>query len=175
MNESSIQANTDAEGVVLSACLLVPDCLDEIIPILPDAAWYSDANRWVWRALCELRAGGGPIDVVLVASWLNQQNRLQQVGGTPYLALLTDSIPAVANVAHHALLIRDKWRARQAISKAQEIVGVLKTNSAEDLQSYLESAEDAFGQIAHQSTARDLVLLGSHAEAAHAMMDAARR
>jgi len=174
MSEASTQADMLAEGVVLSACLLKPDLLDELIPLLPDAAWYSDANRWVWRALCALRADGGPIDVVLVASWLNQNNRLPQVGGTPYLALLTDATPSVVNAQHHAMLIRDKWRARQAISKAQEIVGVLKTNSAEDLQGYLESAEEAFGQIAHQSMARDLVLLGSHADAAYATMQMAK-
>ena len=37
------------------------------------------------------------------------EERLQQVGGTPYLAQLTDSIPAVAHVAAHARVVRESY------------------------------------------------------------------
>lgn len=110
----------DAEAAVLSAVLLNSAVLDEIAFFEPKH-FYADANRRIFEACLELRAVGRPIDIVSVAGYLRDRERLLQVGGTPYLAQLADATPAVANVADHARSVMRKWDLRQIITMAQRI------------------------------------------------------
>jgi replicative DNA helicase len=113
--------NLDAEGSVLSAILVKPDEYDAIAGVIGPDHFYSDANRRIFEAMAALQTATQPIDVVTVATWLQANNRLAQVGGTPYLAQIQDSIPAVANVASYAEIVRDCWQKRQLIARCQMI------------------------------------------------------
>lgn len=102
---------------MLSAILLkASECLDDLRQVLRPEHFYADANRRVYEAILELDSEGKPVDIVLVAGRLREQGRLQQVGGSPYLATLSDATPAIANVLEHADVIVEKARVRQVIA-----------------------------------------------------------
>jgi replicative DNA helicase len=113
--------SVEAEGAVLSACLLDESraALDTAREIIRDGDFYSDSNRWVWRAILDLDAAGQALDVVMVAKRLRDQNRFEQVGGAAYLAQLADCTPAIAHVADHAQIVADKARQRRMIGTLQ--------------------------------------------------------
>jgi replicative DNA helicase len=111
----------DAEAAVLSAILLDRDALDRVLEILDDPrVFYSQANGLIYDAARQLAEVGTPIDVVSVASWLRDRERLQQVGGASYLAQLSDATPAVAHVAAHARVVKEKARLRSTIAICQQ-------------------------------------------------------
>jgi replicative DNA helicase len=87
------------------------------------------------------------VDVVTVASFLRDRERLQQVGGTPYLAQLTDSIPAVAHVESHARVVTEKWRVRQLIATCQRFAAQGYGDCGE-VQNFIDEAEQAVFDIA---------------------------
>lgn len=121
MSEGKIPpSNLDAEGAVLSAILLESSALDEV-PFLEPKHFYADSNRRIYQAALELRGEGRPVDIVNVAGYLRDREHLQQVGGSPYLAQLSDATPAVAHIADHAKTIVTKWEVRQIIFTAQRI------------------------------------------------------
>ncbi|MGK4002298.1 replicative DNA helicase [Sorangium sp. So ce1036] len=137
----------DAEAAVLSAILLHRDALDRVLEILKAEHFYSEANSRIYEAAQELAAAGTPIDIVSVASWLRDRERLAQVGGAAYLAQLADATPAVAHVAAHARVVYEKWRVRQLIATCQRVaaegygdVGVV--------QEFIDGAEQAVYQLA---------------------------
>lgn len=113
-------SDLDAEAAVLSAILLAPESLEEM-PFLEAKHFYADANRRIYMAALELREVGKPIDAVTVAGVLRDREKLQSVGGTPYIAQLSDATPAVAHVEAHAKTIVTKWEMRQIIFVAQQI------------------------------------------------------
>jgi len=137
----------DAEAAVLSAVLLTNEAFDEVSDLLHAEHFYSDANRRIFEAITELQSAGRPVDVVSVATWLRDRERLQQVGGTPYLAQLTDAIPAVAHVAAHARVVREKWRVRQLISTCQRLAAEGYGDCGE-VQAFIDGAEQAVFDIA---------------------------
>ena len=138
----------DAEAAVLSAVLLEPDAFDRVQETLAPEHFYADANRRIFEAILDLKSmSGQPVDIVSVAAWLRDRNRLQQVGGTPYLAQLADATPAVAHVENHARMIREKWRLRQLISTCQRVTAEGYAG-CEDVQSFIDSAEQAVFDIA---------------------------
>ncbi|WP_437809740.1 replicative DNA helicase [Sorangium sp. So ce1078] len=137
----------DAEAAVLSAILLHRDALDRVLEILKAEHFYSEANSRIYEGAQELAAAGTPIDIVSVASWLRDRERLVQVGGAAYLAQLADATPAVAHVAAHARVVYEKWRVRQLIATCQRVaaegygdVGVV--------QEFIDGAEQAVYQLA---------------------------
>jgi len=144
----------DAEAAVLSAVLLSGEAFDEVNDVLRSEHFYSDANRRIYEAIVDLQGNGRPVDVVTVATWLRDRERLQQVGGTPYLAQLTDSIPAVAHAEAHARVVREKWRVRQLIATCQRFAAE-GYGSYGDVQQFIDGAEQAVFDIARvpESTA----------------------
>ncbi|MBA2724270.1 MAG: hypothetical protein H0U56_15560 [Methylibium sp.] len=116
-------ANLDAEGVVLSACMLdaTKAALDVARTVLESPAdFYADCNRQIFEALLELDAEGKPSGAVLVAQKLRERGDLQRVGGMPYLAQLLEGIP-IADVEAHARLIADKAKQRRLVALYQRL------------------------------------------------------
>jgi replicative DNA helicase len=106
---------------VLSAILLEREAFDRVQETLRSEHFYSEANRRVYEAAEALATAGSPIDIVSIASWLRDRERLAQIGGPSYLAQLADATPAVAHVAAHAQVVFEKWRVRQLIATCQRI------------------------------------------------------
>jgi replicative DNA helicase len=147
--------NLDAEGAVLSACLQRPELIDEVraLLIVSDQSWsnptafYSDANRRIFEAMCALDAQGTPVDIVSVCQELRAHDRLVQVGGSPYLAQIIDATPAVSNVRDHALIVRHTWRSREAIRLSHELIAEAYGTGVE--QQRLERFESDVSTLAH--------------------------
>jgi replicative DNA helicase len=137
----------DAEAAVLSAVLLTAEAFDQVQEILSAEHFYSDANRRIYEGVLELSSAGRPVDIVTVASWLRDRERLAQIGGTSYLAQLADATPAIAHVEHHAKTIREKWRVRQLIATCQSFAAAGYGDTGE-VQGFIDQAEQAVFDIA---------------------------
>jgi replicative DNA helicase len=137
----------DAEAAVLSAILLSREALDRVLEILKPEHFYSDANGRIFDAMTQLAIAGTPIDIVSVASYLRDRERLAQVGGAPYLAQLADATPAVAHVGAHAQVVYEKWRLRALIATCQRVAAE-GYGDVGDPQAFVDSAEQAVYELA---------------------------
>lgn len=99
--------NLDAEASVLSACMLSPIAVDLVLDVLVPEHFYSDANGKIFEAIRTIAVAGNPVDIVSVAEILRGQEQLAQIGGSPYLAQLSDATPAVAHVRSHAQIVAE--------------------------------------------------------------------
>lgn len=111
--------NLDAEAAVISAVLLVPTRFYDVTEVVGSGDFYADANRWIWRALEALEVEGSSRDVVTVARWLQAREKIQLVGGTPYLAQIQNSTPDVANIVDHARIVADCAHQRRMVASLQ--------------------------------------------------------
>jgi len=168
-------SDLDAEAAVLSATLLDPDAFDRVQEILHPQHFYADANRRIFEAVVELNSTGRPVDIVSVAGFLRDRGRLQQVGGSPYLAQLADATPAVAHVEAHAQVIREKWRVRQLITTCQRF-SALGYSDYGDVQGFIDQAEQAVFDIARIPESSTIVPLKDAVKGAFKILaDAAQR
>jgi len=130
----------DAEAMVLSALLLdrTLGTFDAVESILEPRHFYGTSHQRTFQAIQSLANEGQPVGAATVANWLHERGWLGGVGGSAYLAQLTDSVPAVAeSAATLARTIRDKARLR-------EVIGVCQRTQAE---AYAEPTDvDAFAE-----------------------------
>jgi replicative DNA helicase len=137
----------DAEGAVLSAILNERDSLDKVQELLQSQHFYSPANKRIYDACIALTQEGQPIDAITVAGWLKSREKLQEVGGVPYIARIVDAVPSVANVEAYARIVREKWRMRSLIATCQQVTAE-GYGDVGQVQSFIDNAEQAIYAIA---------------------------
>jgi replicative DNA helicase len=162
----------DAEAAVLSAIMLSREALDRVLEILKPEHFYSDANGRIYEASQALALSGTPIDIVSVASYLRDRERLAQIGGASYLAQLADATPAVAHVGAHAQVVYEKWRLRALIATCQRVsaegygdVGVV--------QEFIDGAEQDIYELARTAQTSSVQPLNQVLRAAFQQITAA--
>lgn len=129
----------EAEVSLIGGVLLDGDALDAVSSIVVPTDFYRQGHRWLWQVMLDLRRRGDALDVTTVTSELRTRSQLQGVGGLPYIASLTATVPTAANVEHYAEIVRDRAILRKAISVAAEVGDA--AYSAGDVQAYLADAE----------------------------------
>jgi replicative DNA helicase len=136
-----------AEAAVLSAVMVDPLALDKVNEFLRSEHFYSEAHRRAFEACIELSSAGKPVDIVQVATWLKDRDRLAQVGGVAYLTEVLNAAPAVANVVAYGRTIYEKWRVRRLILACQQVTAQGYAGYGE-AQQFIDSAEQAVYDIA---------------------------
>jgi replicative DNA helicase len=148
----------DAEGAVISAVMMDPAALDKVNEFLKPEHFYSEAHRRIFEACVDLASTGRPVDVVQVATWLRDRERLAQVGGMAYLTEVLNTAPAVANVTAYGKTIHEKWRVRQLILTCQRVTAQGYAGYGE-AQRFIDGAEQAVYDIARTRESSSVYML----------------
>lgn len=151
-----------AEQAVLGGLILSSQKLDDISGMITAVDFYRPSHGMIFTEISLL---GGEADIITVAGSLDDKGLLDTVGGMPYLAELTNSVTATANLKSYAAAIKDKSRQRALLDSANKIADIaydpeLTTEQKiSDAQSCLLSIESHAGEEAAQanSAIRDVI------------------
>jgi replicative DNA helicase len=112
----------DLEEAVLGAMMLESEKINEVIDILSEAHFYAPENKLVFRAISALyQEGKTAVDLLTVNNHLRSTNELELIGGSYYLAMLTNKVSSAANIAFHARILTQKMIQRELIRVSGEI------------------------------------------------------
>lgn len=148
----------DAEASVLSACLLKPDALDVVAPLVAPSDFFSDANGTIYDAISALARACGKVDTTTVAAHLSAMGKLRAIGGVAYLMQIVDATPAVHHVEAHAQIVRRLAKLRRCIAEAQTIAAE-GYSAAGDVQGYLDNAAARVAIVAAPDTVGSMVTM----------------
>jgi replicative DNA helicase len=112
----------DAERSVLGSMLRENAVIGDVVQIIREEHFYSDAHQKIYRGIVTLRDRGQPVDLVILAEWLREQSLIEDIGSYAYLAELWDAAPTAANAEHYARIVRDKAVTRHLIHASTEIL-----------------------------------------------------
>ncbi len=113
--------NPEAEESVLGAMLISPGAMAAVVEILRPSDFYRLGHGTIYKAAIELYSRGEPVDAITVADHLDKQSELEAVGGKIRLFSLANLVPATANVAHYARIVRELATLRGLIETGQKI------------------------------------------------------
>ena len=139
--------NLDAEQAVLGTVLLQDKSILKIAEILSPEDFYRDAHKTIYRSMLDLFEKREPHDLITVANLLGDRNKLEEIGGPAYLALLTDIIPFSGTLVHHAEIIRKKSVLRQLIRTTSEVAARCY-DAQDDIDALVDEAEKTIFEIA---------------------------
>jgi replicative DNA helicase len=111
----------EAEESVLGAMMLSPGAIGAVSEVISAADFYRESHGTIYRAALDLYGHGEPVDAITLADKLDERGELEQVGGRVRVHELAALVPATANAAHYARIVRDMSMLRGLIGAGGEI------------------------------------------------------
>jgi replicative DNA helicase len=138
--------DTDAERSVIGAMLLEEGAVSEAVALLKPDDFYRPNHARIFEAMLVLYERNEPLDEVTVAAALKGMGHLESIGGTSYLAQVTESVPTAANVVYYARIVRSRALTRRLIAAATSIASS-GYEGASDVETLLDQAESKIFEI----------------------------
>lgn len=142
--------NLEAEQATLGALLLDWGAMSDIVTMLTPEKFYSIQNKTVYEALVSLFRQSIHGDTLTLINELTKDGKLEQAGGTAYVAALTDTVPTSANVSYYAKIVSDQSTRRDLIRISSE-VKALSFDITKDSMAILDEAEKNIFSLADKN------------------------
>lgn len=105
----------DAETAILSIIINFPDQIFSLQQLKP-FMFSSMPNQVLFDAMMELSKNNSIPEKVLLISWLESRNKLNDSGGKDYIEYLSNQRSDVSNISQFESIIVSAYKARQIIS-----------------------------------------------------------
>ena len=99
--------NDDAERALLGAMLIDDNTITVVQQYLKAEDFYSPRHRRIFEAVFSLFNRGTRPDLLTLAGELEQAGRLDEAGGSDYIASLTHAVPSSANAEYYAQVVQN--------------------------------------------------------------------
>lgn len=132
--------NLEAEKSTLGSLLVDKDSIIKISDFLKPEDFYHDAHRVIYQAIIDLYDKRSPIDLVTLSNILEERDELKMIGGSSYLALVTNEVPTATHIFQYATIVKEKAVLRKLILAGDTIkgLGYQEDQEVEDLVDHAE-------------------------------------
>jgi replicative DNA helicase len=113
IKEKSFPNAVGIERSVLASCLVLPECIDEVVENLDNPAFYRTAHKLYFEAIKFLHSERAPVDMVSVAQYINDKGK-SNLAPASELASLIDE-PVSVDLSYHILKLKEKAAMRKGV------------------------------------------------------------
>ncbi len=148
--------NLDAEQSILGAILIDEDTLSNVAQKIKSDDFYDDKHKLIFESMLRLFEKHVPVDLLTLTDDLKARKKLEKVGGSAYLAELTNHVPTSAHSEAYADMVSENSVRRRLIKASGEIaeLGYEQDTTVGEL---LEKAEKEIFSVSNQNIKKDLV------------------
>jgi replicative DNA helicase len=150
--------NIEAEASVLGALMLDKDAIIKVADMIMADDFYEEKNKIIYLSMLELYEKSSSIDILTVSNLLDEQGKLDFVGGSSYLATLVNSVPTAAHIVHYASIVRRKGTLRRLINAAGEIINI-GYNEENPIETVLDQAEQKLFGVSQKHLKQNFISL----------------
>lgn len=116
--------SSEAERTVLGALLLDPDAIIKVSDFLKVEDFYDPTYRRVYGAILDLHEKHEPIDFVTVTAKLSKDEKIQNAGGSAFIAEIAADVPTSSHVYQYGQIVKTKAVHRRIIEAGEKIKGL---------------------------------------------------
>ena len=127
--------------------MLSPGAIGAVSEVLSPADFYRESHAAIYRAALGLYARGEPVDAITLVDELGQRGELENIGGKVRVHELAALVPAAANAAHYARIVREMATLRGLIRAGNEIAR-LGVDRADEAPQLVDRAEQIVFELA---------------------------
>lgn len=84
--------------------------------------FFYDSHQKIFGAMAALHKKQSPIDIVTVSEELRRTKQLDNIGGVPFIASLSEGLPRKLNVDSYSRIVFEKARLRELIGQANALL-----------------------------------------------------
>ncbi|TNE86768.1 MAG: replicative DNA helicase [Deltaproteobacteria bacterium] len=144
MSQRPYPSSEESERALLGGLILDPSRIDEAAHRVKPEDFFREDHGRLFQLLLDLRAQQQAIDLVSISEWVQRDDKAGAYGGVAYVVSLTREVPATANLAHYAGVVREKAVLRRLIERTEHFaerayaqpasVSTLISEAARDIQ-----------------------------------------
>lgn len=157
-NSSSKLTDLQAERSVLGSCLIDPNAVIKVAPLLAADDFYRASHGDFFRAMLQLADAQKPIDATTLANQLERSGKLDDVGGYAGITDLFADVPTALYVEHYAAIVADKATKRRILAAAGAIAEAAYTDESAEMA--LDLAEQALLKVNMGKRQKNLYHIG---------------
>lgn len=130
----------EAERSVLGSMLLEKEAIIAGTEIIKEDDFYYEGHRMIYEAITSIYTRDEPVDLITLSEELKKKSQLEAVGGTAYLAELSDQVGTTANIRYYCEIVEEKSILRKLIRASNEIIAK-GYDGDEEIGNIIEMAE----------------------------------
>ncbi len=161
--------NLEAEQTVLGSVLIDKNAIFRVADLLTPDDFYSPAHGRIYDAILYLYSKQQPIDVLSLTTLLKEKDHLKDVGGSSYLADLTNMVTTASHVAHYAGIVKQKKIMRDLIKASAEITEEV-FDSGEEVEDLMDNIEQKILSISQKSVPQNFLAVKDELKGAYERM-----
>lgn len=150
--------NIEMERALLGALMINQSAMYEVADVVRSDSFYAGKHRVIYEAMLSLYQKGEPIDVVTVASKLEERKQIQEIGGRAYLTELAGSAASPGSARHYAQIVQTKFMHRALIDAGARI-NELGFQEDREIEQVLDEAEQAIYAVSNAPMLRNFTAL----------------
>lgn len=166
--------NSEAEQSILGSLMLDKDAIVKIADFLLPVDFYKNKHQVIFDTMLTLYENREPIDVLSISNKLEEVGKLEEIGGSSYIASLVNIVPSASHVVHYAKVVQKKAMLRRLISAADHILEMGYSGN-EDVERILDEAEQRIFKVSQKYLKQDFVPIKSILENAFNRIDELHR
>lgn len=112
----------EAEQSVIGGLMLDQEAWDDVSVIVSPGDFYSKIHRTIFEAITSVVASGRNLDLIMLQETLEENGKLESVGGFVYLVEIMRIVPSAANILAYAKIVKERALTRAMIAIGNEIV-----------------------------------------------------
>jgi replicative DNA helicase len=142
--------NIEAEQMVLGSLLLDKNVVIKVADLLSPEDFYNPAHEKIYKTILELYEKHKPVDILSVSNRLKEKKLLVEVGGSSYLAEITNLVTTTSHADYYAQIVKEKKILRDLIKVSAEITEKAFEPSKE-IEFFLDEIEQKILSISQKS------------------------
>ena len=161
MNNSNEQAgkippqNIDAEKSLLGAILIDQEVLIDVVEIVKATDFYDKKHGKIFAGMIRLYQNHEGVDLITVTDELKKNGHLDEIGGSTYLAELTNHVPTAAHASSYAEIV-SQAAVRRRLIKASADINSLAFDENLTVPQLLGQSEAELFSVSDSSLKQDL-------------------
>jgi replicative DNA helicase len=156
--DKALPHNEYAERATLGAIFLDREAIVPIAAWLAPEHFYFEKHAWIYEAQQACYARRTPPDLTTVADELRRSERLDQIGGVPFLIDLANAVPTAFHVEYYAKIVERTAVLRRLIQAGGKIAA-LGFEETEDVEQTLDAAEQELFNVSQRRGIQGFVSL----------------
>ncbi len=147
--------NIDAEKSLLGAILIDQEVLIDVVEIVKATDFYDKRHSKIFAGMIRLYQNHEGVDLITVTDELKKNGHLDEIGGSTYLAELTNHVPTAAHASSYAEII-SQAAVRRRLIKASADINSLAFDENLTVPQLLGQSEAELFSVSDSSLKQDL-------------------
>lgn len=143
--------NAEIEKAIIGTLLSGIEKIDLLITELRSELFYFSKNKIIYESIVAVYRNGFRVDILTISNEIDKINKLEQVGGTSYLAESLVAGSTLSQALHYIRILKEDYKTRAIAKFLQDNLYKIKENDFESPEQIMTDISENIINLSNES------------------------